>query len=337
MKSLHASWMSTGSYKHIMFHKCTPTASNRAFRPATLPSRSLSRQTSRIQATGDQQVEQDPILIPYQGAPVPTKMNNIPHSREMRRHFYSEISAGVTAALRAGNTRLSVRCTIPELNTEFDVYRVGTLLELVREMAVALTADGKKVKVCVQQALGQGVFQGTPLSLSGVMRIMQQMEWGDASEFITLGNLGAKEVEDGGADAFILIAPQNVTGHSVLPLLEEMTAAADAAGKSMIIINAKLGDIASSGGIMGVRGRQERTDFIKTFVPAYHFRLLYLGAGPYPIMGALRYTFGGPWQVLRRVDYLNASGFKEEAYHVAGSFPNEPNSGAITGCFQKAR
>ncbi len=51
------------------------------------------------------------------------------------------------------------RCTIPELNTDFDVYRVGTLLELVREVATSLAADGKTVKVCVQQALGQGVFQ----------------------------------------------------------------------------------------------------------------------------------------------------------------------------------
>lgn len=50
------------------------------------------------------------------------------------------------------------RCVFPELNTEFDVYRIGTMLELVREVVTALTADGKRVKVCVQQALGKGVF-----------------------------------------------------------------------------------------------------------------------------------------------------------------------------------
>lgn len=38
------------------------------------------------------------------------------------------------------------------------MYRVGTLLEMVRELAVALAAGGRKVKVCVQQPLGQGVF-----------------------------------------------------------------------------------------------------------------------------------------------------------------------------------
>lgn len=51
------------------------------------------------------------------------------------------------------------RVTIPELNPEMDVYRIGTLLEMVREIAYVVALDGKKVKVCVQQALGEGVFQ----------------------------------------------------------------------------------------------------------------------------------------------------------------------------------
>lgn len=51
------------------------------------------------------------------------------------------------------------RLTIPETNPEMDVYRIGTLLELVREVATALAQDGKRVKVCVQQALGSGTFK----------------------------------------------------------------------------------------------------------------------------------------------------------------------------------
>ena len=47
---------------------------------------------------------------------------------------------------------------IPELNTEMDVYRIGTMLEMVREVAMAIAVDGRRVKVCVQQALGQGIF-----------------------------------------------------------------------------------------------------------------------------------------------------------------------------------
>ena len=37
-------------------------------------------------------------------------------------------------------------------------------------MAVTLAQDGRSVKVCVQEAMGAGVFQGLPLSLSGVKR-----------------------------------------------------------------------------------------------------------------------------------------------------------------------
>ena len=46
-----------------------------------------------------------------------------------------------------------------------------------------------------------------PLSLNGVGRLMQRMDWGPAAELISRAErLGAEEVE--GADAFVLIAPQ---------------------------------------------------------------------------------------------------------------------------------
>jgi hypothetical protein len=56
-------------------------------------------------------------------------------------------------------------CEAPLFNTQLvvpAVYRVGTLLEMVRDMATALALDGKRVKVCVQAAMGQGVFQVSP-------------------------------------------------------------------------------------------------------------------------------------------------------------------------------
>jgi hypothetical protein len=45
--------------------------------------------------------------------------------------------------MAAGRTRIQMRCTIPELNPEMDVYRVGTLLEWVREIATQIAEDGK--------------------------------------------------------------------------------------------------------------------------------------------------------------------------------------------------
>jgi hypothetical protein len=119
-----------------------------------------------------------------------------------------------------------------------------------------------------------------------------------------------------------------------LPFLEEMTAAAAEGNKPIIIVNAKLTDVPSSAGVMGVRGRQERLDFVSTFEPVYHFRLLYIGAAPYPIMGALRHTWGGPWEVFKRTDFVNETGARDEAFVLAGHFDHEPDAAAITECFR---
>lgn len=263
---------------------------------------------------------------------IPTKLNNIPHTREIRRFFYDDVVKSVDAALADGNRLLSVRCTVPELNPEFDVYRVGTLLELVRDIVTSICLDGTKVKVCVQQSLGTGVFQGTPLALSGVRRILDMMDWGQATPFVTMGQLGAHVVEDE-YDAYILISPQNITGHSVLPLIEEMVEKAQP-NKKIIMINPRLGDIPSSAGVMGIRGRQERQDFIASFLVAYHFRLLYLGMGPYPIMGALRHEYNSTWDVYKRIEAVTEEGLRNERYILLKQFESEPNASMITECFQ---
>ncbi len=267
---------------------------------------------------------------------IPTRLNTIPHERSTRYFFYNDICQSTQKCLDAGNTLLSVRCTIPELNQNFDVYRVGTLLECVREMATMLCKQhGRKVKVCVQQSLGTGVFQGTPLALSGVRRILQQMDWGEVSEQIEIGQLGGDQIDD--CQTYILISPQNITGHSVLPLISEMVDEAQADGKEIIMINPQLGDIMSSGGVMSVRGRQERMDFISTFTTAYHFRLLYIGMGPYPIMGALRYSYGGDWNIYKRVDFKAEDGSPQELYDMIQACGQEPDSSIITAAFKRSK
>ena len=59
--------------------------------------------------------------------------------------------------------------------------------------------------------MGQGVFQALPLALSGVARILDLMDWGDAEAFI-LGAppIGARRPED--EDYRILIAPAEHRG-----------------------------------------------------------------------------------------------------------------------------
>ena len=123
-----------------------------------------------------------------------------------------------------------------------DVYRVGTLLELVRELAFTFADDGKRVRVrhvttvhqlwlrlfvscflspkafheilhrynrsllvsnalvqfpccqvCVQGAMGEGIFSGIPLALAGTRRMLERMDWGsyiDEGTFIRFGAVG---------------------------------------------------------------------------------------------------------------------------------------------------
>ena len=53
-----------------------------------------------------------------------------------------------------------IACCTPMLRASA-AAAAGAVLELVRDVATALAADGRRVKVSVQQALGQGVFQAS--------------------------------------------------------------------------------------------------------------------------------------------------------------------------------
>jgi len=86
-------------------------------------------------------------------------MNNVPHAREMRQLFSDDVVASVRAALAARVPRLRTFLEYPEMNAELDTYRIGTLLEGIRDLATALSADGKRVRVCVQGSLGAGAFE----------------------------------------------------------------------------------------------------------------------------------------------------------------------------------
>ena len=82
---------------------------------------------------------------------LPTRLSGTPMSREARRWFYDDAAESVDALLEAGLARrASVRLTIPETNPEQDTFRIGTLLELVRAIAVKRAKGrGERVRVVV--------------------------------------------------------------------------------------------------------------------------------------------------------------------------------------------
>uniref|UniRef100_J3MRV4 adenylate kinase n=1 Tax=Oryza brachyantha TaxID=4533 RepID=J3MRV4_ORYBR len=261
---------------------------------------------------------------------IPTRLNNIPHSREIRRYFYNDVLEATRHAIEDKKTRLQVDINIPELNPEMDVYRIGTLMELVRELSLSFADDGKRVKVCVQGSMGQGAFSGIPLQLAGTRKILEIMDWGDygaKDTFINFGAVGASEV-DKEDDMFILIAPQNAVGNCII---DDMKAMTDAAGeRPVILVNPRLKDMPGSSGVMQAMGRDMRLKYAASFETCYSFRLLYYAGSFYPIMGALRMAYPNKYEIYRRVDEPNG----QERYVLLAEFVEKPTPDEITNAFR---
>jgi len=269
----------------------------------------------------------------------PAKLNTTPHARDSRQMFYQDASEAVVAAVESPTiSRCSMVLQIPETNIEGDVYRVGTLLELARNMATGVIRSQKKkcVKLCVQQSLGEGIFTGLPLSLSGVRRLLEMLDFeDDVADYVKVGAVSEEEVDDECA-AYIVLCPQNIVNGCVVPLLEEMTLAAEAKGQTVMILNANLGDVPSSGGRMQVGGRKERIAFAKSFTPIYHFRLLYQKPFFYPIYGCIRMTVGERWGVFKKIGGTNVIR-DPESYVLVDEFDKEPTPQLITGSLMRKR
>ncbi|GMY35707.1 adenylate kinase 5, chloroplastic [Fagus crenata] len=261
---------------------------------------------------------------------IPTRLNNIPHSREIRKYFYNDVLDATQRAVNDGRTRLKVEINIPELNPEMDVYRIGTLMELVRVLALSFADDGKNVKVCVQGSMGEGALAGMPLQLAGTRKILEFMDWGEygaLGTFIKIGSVGAKEVDEQD-DMFIIVAPQNAVGNCIIDDLKAMT---DAAGnRPVILVNPKLKDLPASSGIMQTMGRDKRLEYAASFQNCYFFRLLYYAGTQYPIMGALRMSYPYRYELYKRVD----ESFGKEKYVILSTFTERPNTDEINDSFQ---
>ncbi|XP_030546670.1 adenylate kinase 5, chloroplastic isoform X1 [Rhodamnia argentea] len=260
---------------------------------------------------------------------IPTRLNNIPHSREIRTYFYDDVLQATQRAIYDGKTRLKVEINIPELNPEMDVYRIGTLMELVRVIALSFADDGKRVKVCVQGSMGEGALAGMPLQLAGTRKILEFMDWGDhdaLGTFVKIGSIGAKEVDEQD-DIFILVAPQNAVGNCIIDDLRGMTESAGM--RPVILINPRLKDLPGSSGIMQTMGRDKRLEYAASFENCYSFRLLYYAGTQYPIMGALRMSYRYPYELYKRVDQPSG----KEEYILLSTFNGKPSTDEVNDAF----
>ena len=301
-------------------------------------------------------------------------LNNVPNTVTTREHFYDRAVEAVESVLRDKDkaeiaSRMSMTILTPELNPMMDSYRIGTLLEMVREIATKLACSGLRVRVCVQGPMGRGVFVGLPLSLNGVRKLLELMDWqsgpgenlegmvaepGEPEAYVRFGAVGADEVDKdkyaAPDDVFIVIAPQNIIGFSILDDLREMIEAAD--GRPLLIINPKLDDIQSSEDTMSVRGRSERLAFVAKFHEIFFYDTLYPSPSVYfPIVGGVcKNGPREPYVVFRReecgVDECTTSdvtkrsvaalsrarseGLLTEVYRPMGSFDERPTDKEVT-------
>jgi hypothetical protein len=160
-------------------------------------------------------------------------LNQVPHNRYVRNYFYDGVNAAVLEAVvlcseKKFTNRMKIVSQFPEMNPSMDSYRIGTILEMVRGITLKLAEQNLRVRVCVQQSMGVGIFTGVPKQLSGVSKLIQMMDWqsdegeeneGMVGEFVRFGNVGPEHVineerdQHGNItvhqdDAFIIIAPQ---------------------------------------------------------------------------------------------------------------------------------
>mmetsp|Transcript_17925 Transcript_17925/g.42653 ORF Transcript_17925/g.42653 Transcript_17925/m.42653 type:complete len:579 (+) Transcript_17925:56-1792(+) len=288
-------------------------------------------------------------------------LNTTPYPRSVRNMFYEDVLQAMQAAVADPSCPRAMKVTVtpPELNMEMDSYRVGSLLELVRECALGFAETGLKTRVCVQGPMGGGV----PRVLSGVNKLLTLMDWDAGAGEAHAGMLGDVQLpkpEDGSAqreglvcfgavgedqvgprdDVVIVLAPQSMVGSSIYELLRPMVERCEAQGTAVILINPELDDVLSSSGVMGVRGRSERIAFAAAFEEVYHFRNVYSGTTfMFPILGSVRMTRrGGAKRVLYRrrevgstSSVTNREGGGSERYEPVGCWVGrEPTPREIT-------
>ncbi|KAG1363998.1 putative adenylate kinase 5, chloroplastic [Cocos nucifera] len=212
-----------------------------------------------------------------------------------------------------------VEINIPELNPEMDVYRIGTLMELVRTLALSFADDGKHVKVCVQGSMGEGALAGMPLQLAGSRKILEFMDWGDhgaKGTFINIGSIGAREVDEQD-DIFILVAPQNAVGNCIIDDLKAMT---DAAGnRPVILVNPRLK--------IQLRSCYENFEEFEILIVKIYVILGFAGIEWH---NASKMTYPYRYELFKRVD--EPSG--KEKYVVIATFPEKPTGDEINDAFQ---
>jgi hypothetical protein len=85
-------------------------------------------------------------------------LNQVPHNRYVRKYFYEMASEAVLEAVTLCSqgkisNRMKITSMFPEMNPSMDSYRIGTILEMTRAIAIKLVEQNLRVRVCVQGSM----------------------------------------------------------------------------------------------------------------------------------------------------------------------------------------
>jgi adenylate kinase len=222
---------------------------------------------------------------------------------------------------------MKMTALFPEMNPSMDSYRIGTLLELARDIAIRLAEENLRVRVCVQGSMGVGIFTGIPKQLSGASILLQRMDWqsgpgeindGMVGNYVNFGGIGKDHVVNNTFDSegkmltsqddvFLILCPQSMVGQetSIIGPLQEMVQAAG--DRPVILINPDLTDKVSAQGQQNIRGRRDRMEFADSFQSIFHFQNIYVsGTSYFPILGAIfKANWKEPWISYQRRDTMD--------------------------------
>eukprot|EP01035_Chromulina_nebulosa_P020382 gene20382-26452_t len=250
------------------------------------------------------------------------RFNDVPHATWVRAYLNDFVKDAVINAIYSPNipnrqkSRLQIRVNFPEVNIAFDTYRIGTILEMIRHTALCLVLnEDKRVKILVQQSLGEGIFTGLPLALASMRIILEKMDWGQVINQQKKSASIKKERQMIGFGALVI-------GASIMDLLEETVNAAK--NRPLILFNPSLLDRPSSNNVMQIRGRQERRALSDSFIDICNFRLLYPSSGGYmfPIRGLIvKKNYDSPWILY---DLIDSKKDKIERYEIIAALPPQP-------------
>ncbi|GJQ08807.1 hypothetical protein GpartN1_g598.t1 [Galdieria partita] len=263
-------------------------------------------------------------------------MSRYPKSLQEQQYYIDLVVEAVQSYDNScSNLKKSVTLLLPDLNPELDIYDRRFLLRLVWGLATLCVLEKQqRVRLVVQ---GPSESGGLPLAVAGLFRYLNEdyqisrESWnGKLQTHVSISTLEECLTQNVNQDYFIVITPTNAVSTPITEQLIQLTQKYN--NSPILLINPSLKDVPSTDGVMQVRGRKERMEFLETFEDVFYLRPLYKTGTLYPIQGLLLRKYPLPWQVWK-MDYDE---LQQEHYLLLEECPHKPDRSMLTTLFKSS-